>query len=126
MDERRSVLVSLPPAMKRKVVARAKRDGSNMNDVVVGILAARFRVEYEPSGRSGVAGCESVRVVLRMPALLKRRIQMEALNRETDMGEVIVSVLATRLRVKVPVRRATRTTPFGGGRGRGGGERARI
>jgi hypothetical protein len=118
MDDRRSVLVALPPAMKRKLVARAKRDGCNMNDLVVGVLAARFHVEWEPSGRNGSPGCESVRVVLRMPALLKRAIQIEALDRETDMSEVIVSVLATWLRVRVPARRSVRTTPFGGGPGR--------
>ena len=45
----------MPDALKRLLSDEVRRSGSSLNDVAVGILASRFAVPFEPSGRAGKA-----------------------------------------------------------------------
>jgi myo-inositol-1-phosphate synthase len=68
-----------------------------MNDVAVGILADRFAVAVTPSGRRSVAPGASGVVVLRMPEELKQRIRRAAVERNTNVNQVIIETLADQL-----------------------------
>ena len=50
-SERTSVLVRMPPAIKRALVREVARRGSNLNDVAVELLAERHGVQFSGSGR---------------------------------------------------------------------------
>ena len=43
----------MPSALKRALAREVSRRQGTMNDVAVSILAERFGVEFEPSGRRG-------------------------------------------------------------------------
>src|SRR5919199_1856825 len=49
----KSVLVRMPPELKRGLAREVARRASTMNDVAVGLLAARLGVAFAPSGRKG-------------------------------------------------------------------------
>ena len=69
----------MPPALKQALAREVRRRGSTMNDVAVELLAARFGVAFEPSGRKGgtVPGASGA-VLLRVPPELKRRLKTAA------------------------------------------------
>ena len=69
----------MPAPLKEALVRETARRGSNVNDVAAGILAERFAVPYEPSGRRRkvLAGSSPV-VLLRVPQELKDEIHAEA------------------------------------------------
>ena len=43
----------MPAPLKRSLAREVARRGGTMNDVAVSILAGRFGVPFEPSGRRG-------------------------------------------------------------------------
>ena len=45
----------MPGELKRRLADEVRRTGRSLNDVAVGILASRFAVPFEPSGRAGKA-----------------------------------------------------------------------
>ncbi len=110
-----SVLVRMPPALKRRLAHEVAARRSTLNDVAVGILADRFEVGFEPSGRRGQAPGDSGVVLLRLPAELKRELQTFAFAQESNTNRVILETLAARLGVPLGGARRTRV-PFGGGR----------
>ena len=61
----------MPDALKRLLSDEVRRSGQSLNDVAVGILASRFAVPFDPSGRPGRAPGRSGTVLLRLPAELK-------------------------------------------------------
>src|SRR5215210_3426003 len=102
-------------ALKSALVREVARRRGNLNDVATGILAERFGVDWQPTGRRRpLAGTTGV-ALLRMPPALKRAIQEEAFRNETNTNDVIVRVLAERLGVPVSPNQR-RSVPFGGGR----------
>src|SRR5437762_2074588 len=60
----------MPGELKRLLAGEVRRTGQSLNDVAVGILASRFAVTFEPSGRLGKEPGKSGSVLLRMPAEL--------------------------------------------------------
>ena len=91
----------MPPALKSALVREVARRGGNLNDAATGILAERFGVEFEPSGRSSrLAGASGV-VVLRMPEELKREIQAAAHRAGATTNDVIVRTLADHLSISL-------------------------
>ena len=69
-----------------------------MNDVAVSILAERFGVEFEPSGRRRkvLAGSSPVHL-LRVPQQLKDEIHAEASRTGTNANDVILAALTEGL-----------------------------
>jgi hypothetical protein len=47
------VLVRMPGELKKRLAAEVADRRSNLNDIAVGILASRFAVPFEPTGRKG-------------------------------------------------------------------------
>jgi myo-inositol-1-phosphate synthase len=88
----------MPPAVKRAVVREVARRGSNLNDVVVALLAERFGIHFEPSGRRrkaipGAAGA----VVLRMPPALRRELKDSARRRKQNVNDLVLLTLTEAL-----------------------------
>src|SRR2546423_4421350 len=87
----------MPAALKRRLAEEVERSGRSLNDVAVGILAARFAVPFVPSGRAGKAPGASGSVLLRMPPDLKDRLAARAAQRKKNLNDLIVETLAERL-----------------------------
>ena len=56
----------MPGELKRLLSDEVRRSGRSLNDVAVGILASRFAVPFEPSGRPGKTPGRSGAVLLRI------------------------------------------------------------
>jgi myo-inositol-1-phosphate synthase len=102
------VLVRLPGELKERLAAEVTRAGTSLNDVAVGILAARFAVPFEPSGRKGAAPKGRGDVLLRMPSALKDKLTTRAAERGRGTNDLIVEILGDRLGGAVPSRRKER------------------
>jgi myo-inositol-1-phosphate synthase len=105
----------MPAPLKGRLIQAAETQDSNVNDVAVGMLADRFGVSYQGSGRRGGAAGSSGVVLLRLPPALKRRIQLEAFERGSNTNDVILETLSERLGLPFESNRR-RSVPFGGGR----------
>ena len=101
----------MPDELKRRLAAEVAERGSNLNDVAVGILAARFAVPFEPSGRKGTAPKGAGDVLLRMPAELKQTLQERAADARTNTNELINEILAERLGAPAGARTARSGSP---------------
>jgi myo-inositol-1-phosphate synthase len=96
----------MPPALKRRLGREVTRRESTLNDVAVELLADRFGVRFQPSGRRGRAPGESGVVLLRVPPELKRRLEAAARERETSVNNLIVESLSDQLDVSHPRKEA--------------------
>ena len=98
---KKSVIVRVPPALKRRLAREVARGGKSMNDLAVGILGSHFGVEVAESGRAsaGDVGTSGV-VVLRMPDRLKERLNAEARSLDSTTNDLIVRTLSERLGVR--------------------------
>src|SRR4029453_13364783 len=74
-----------------------RRTGSSLNDVAVGILASRFAVPFEPSGRPGKTPGRGGSGLLRLPAGLKGRVGGGRAGRKRNVNDLIVETLSERL-----------------------------
>jgi hypothetical protein len=112
----RAVMITMPTALKAAVGREARRQGVNLNDLLVGLLAKHYRLAFQPSNRLGATPkARNVAVVLRMPPELKRAIQLDALGRESNMTDVVLRILASALDVQLRMMPVVRRSPFGGG-----------
>jgi myo-inositol-1-phosphate synthase len=89
----------MPDELKQRLAAAVSTSGRSLNDVAVGILASRYAVPFEPSGRRGSPPKGRGDVLLRMPAALKEKLQTRAAERGRGTNDLIVEVLAERLGV---------------------------
>jgi myo-inositol-1-phosphate synthase len=89
----------MPGELKERLADEVALAGASLNDVAVGILASRFAVPFEPSGRKGARPKGKGDVLLRMPAALKDKLQVRAAERGRRMNDLIVEILAERLGV---------------------------
>ena len=105
----------MPAQLKRRLVDETTARGENVNDVAVGILANRFQIPFEPTGRRSPAAGASGVVLLRVPPELKRKIQLAAFEAGSNTNDVILRVLSEQLGVAHTSNRR-RSVPFGGGR----------
>src|SRR2546421_851813 len=87
----------MPGELKRLLTGEVRRTGHSLNDVAVGILASRFAVPFEPSGRPGKEPGKSGSVLLRMPAELKETLAARAAQRKRKLNDLIVETLSERL-----------------------------
>ena len=96
--ERISVLVRMPDVLQRALVTEVRRRDSNINDVLVGVLAERVGASFSPSGRRSAPRSTSGAVLLRLPPALKRLVDEEALERGSSVNELIVETSTSRAR----------------------------
>jgi myo-inositol-1-phosphate synthase len=122
--ERADVLVRMPGELKEQLAREVARRGSNLNDVAVEILAARFGIDFDPSGRKGSPLAAGRDVLLRMPRALKDRLRQRASERNRTTNELIVETLSERLGVERKDRMASRNGTQNG-RARSG-EKVRV
>jgi hypothetical protein len=87
----------MPGDLKQRLSDEVRRTGRSLNDVAVGILASRFAVSFEPSGRAGKQPGAGNSVLLRMPAELKDRLAARAAQRKRNVNDLIVEALSERL-----------------------------
>jgi myo-inositol-1-phosphate synthase len=87
----------MPGELKERLAEEVTRAGVSLNDVAVGILASRFAVPFEPSGRRGSSPKGKGDVLLRMPGSLKDKLQGRAAERGRAMNDLIVEILSERL-----------------------------
>jgi myo-inositol-1-phosphate synthase len=93
----------MPGELKRLLSEEVKSSGRSLNDVAVGLLASRFGVSFEPSGRPGKEPGSSGSVLLRMPAELKDKLAARARQRRRNVNDLIVETLTERLAGKEPM-----------------------
>src|SRR5512132_1194702 len=89
----------MPGELKERLAAEVAGTGRSLNDIAGGILADRFAVPFEPSGRRGTAPKGKGDVLLRMPAALKDKLQTRAAERGPRTNDLIVEILAERVGV---------------------------
>jgi len=87
----------MPRELKQLLAGEVRRTGQSLNDVAVSILASRFAVSFEPSGRPGKEPGKSGSVLLRMPAELKETLAARAAQRKRKVNDLIVETLSERL-----------------------------
>src|SRR5919109_2785931 len=92
--ERSDVLVRMPGELKRRLAEEVEARRSNLNDVAVGILASRFAVPFQGSGRRGGRPSGRGDVLLRMPPELKSKLAQRARERKRPTNQLIVESLA--------------------------------
>src|SRR5215218_7437345 len=116
-DSRRvSLLVRMPAPLKRALAREVARRGGTMNDVAVSILAERFGVRFDPSGRRGgsTPGASGA-VLLRVPPELKTALRGEADSSASTTNQLVVNTLTEELRGREPMAQTNGKT---NGRGR--------
>jgi myo-inositol-1-phosphate synthase len=109
--KRASVLVRLPQQLKKRLADEATGKKASVNDVAVGILASRFAVPFQGSGRPGSPRKTSGDLLLRMPVELKDKLTRRAGERRRKTNELIVETLFEGLGV-------TREEPMASSNGR--------
>src|SRR5919205_52543 len=87
----------MPRELKQRLADEAARRGGNLNDVAVGLLASRFAVPFEPTGRAGSVSREGGALLLRMPPELKQKLSARAAERKRNLNDLIVETLSERL-----------------------------
>ena len=87
----------MPAGLKRLLAEEVEQTGRSLNDVAVGILASRFAVPFDESGRPGKVPGTSRSVLLRMPPELKDRLTERAAKRRRNLNDLIVETLTERL-----------------------------
>jgi myo-inositol-1-phosphate synthase len=108
------VLVRMPDELKERLAAEVASSGRSLNDVAVGLLASRFAVPFEPSGRKGSPPKGRGDILLRMPAALKEKLQTRAAERGRGTNDLIVEILGERLAAAGPLRRKERMSATNG------------
>jgi myo-inositol-1-phosphate synthase len=94
----------MPAPLKRALAREVARRGETMNDVAVSILAERFGVPFQPSGRRGGSRPgASGDVLLRVPPTLKKALQDEAARSAGTANQLVVDALDAELRGKEPM-----------------------
>lgn len=88
------MLRNIPPRLKGRIAARVKTAGTNMNDVLVGILAAKFEVEFQPTGVRRISVGKSSQALLTMPERLKLLIEETAHEQRNSMQNVVLEILS--------------------------------
>jgi myo-inositol-1-phosphate synthase len=95
----------MPAELRERLTEEVSRAGASLNDVAVGILASRFAIPFEPSGRKGSPPKARGDVLLRMPAALKEKLQTRAAERGRHTNDLIVEILSERLPGAAPEKR---------------------
>ena len=96
-SDRSDVLVRMPADLKRLLAHEVEARGGNLNDVAVAILASRFAVPFQGSGRRGGRPSARGDVLLRMPTELKTKLAQRASERKRSVTQLIVETLSERL-----------------------------
>jgi myo-inositol-1-phosphate synthase len=86
----------MPTRLKQTLAREVEARRSNLNDVAVGVLASRFAVPFEASGRRAASRSPKGDVLLRMPLELKEKLARRARERRRTVNHLIVETLLER------------------------------
>jgi predicted HicB family RNase H-like nuclease len=95
--ETKSILVRMSATLKRRLGREVARRESTLNDIAVQILAERYQLEFEPSGRKGSPPGDTGDVLLRVPPAVKQRLDEDSRERGISTNQLIVEALSERL-----------------------------
>jgi myo-inositol-1-phosphate synthase len=95
-QKRSDVLVRMPADLKLRLAREVEARGGNLNDVAVEILASRFAVSFQGSGRRTGRPSGKGDLLLRMPAELKDKLTRRAAERSRSVNQLILETLAER------------------------------
>ena len=95
----------MPSTLKRRLAREVARRESTLNDIAVELLAERYGVAFEPSGRKGNVPGDTGVVLLRVPPQLKQRLDADARERKSSTNKVIVEALTEQLGGASPPRK---------------------
>jgi myo-inositol-1-phosphate synthase len=115
--KRATVLVRMPAELKRRLKEEVVARDSNLNDVAVEILASRFAVPFDASGRKSVPKTDGD-VLLRLPPELKEKLTVRARERRRTANDLIVETLGKRLGLDLIGRKDTMASTNGSTNGR--------
>src|SRR5918994_4035606 len=93
----KSILVRMPSTLKRRLGREVARRESTLNDIAVEILAERYQLEFEPSGRKGNPPSDTGVVLLRVPPAVKQRLDEDSRQKGISTNQLIVEALSERL-----------------------------
>lgn len=86
----------VPEELVRLLVGEARHRDTTVSDLAAGILAERFGITREPSGRSFVNGTlGSSTLILTVPSELRRAIRRHAVEQDATMRGVMIEALAS-------------------------------
>jgi hypothetical protein len=96
----------LPADIGGEIRSRVDVSETTMNDLVCSILARKFKIKFEASGRHTKGLGPGDDIALRMPEELRRALKVAAAERDTNVRDLIVQTLADEF--KLPFTRAPR------------------
>lgn len=88
------MLRGITPRLKGKIARRVEDEGTNMNDVLVSILAEVYQVEFVPTGVRRLRVGKSDQALLEVPEELKRLIAVEAANTGETIRNLVVRLIS--------------------------------
>lgn len=78
------IIKNVPPELHEAINTRVLVTNSNMNDVLVGILARHYKVPFEPTGRRAARASTHQDIVMRVPLKLRIKINMQAKSKNSS------------------------------------------
>jgi hypothetical protein len=99
---RKDILVyDIPDDIREALVADAKAQNVSLNEVVVQVLAARFKVKVKPTGTPFTDG-EAEKLSVRAGPKLHQKIDMDRAKRSGTMRGVVLEALALHYKLDPP------------------------
>lgn len=92
----------IPEQLRSRLVADAQEANASINETAVAILAARYGVEREPSGRPFRGEAGSTQIVLSVPPELRDAIRLHAARKGEPMRAVVIEELAANYGLSIP------------------------
>lgn len=99
-----------PPELREKLVADAEEQDSNLTEVVIAILAGRYRVTFAPIGRRTAPNPTGEELNLRLPWDLKTAIGAAANVQGHSLQRQIIGELCAHYGLELPERLEKRRT----------------
>ena len=99
------LLNGIPPAHQRRLHKRAVKQNTSVANVIGQILADRYGIDFQPSGRPLIAptvAAASGRFSLRLPQEVVDAVRAEADVRAVTMRSVMIDALSEALKLKSP------------------------
>jgi hypothetical protein len=114
-DESVQIEINATPALKEAIIARAAERGWSMRDTAVEVIARHYGRPFTPEPRKSRPRSLRAPLMLVMSAELKLVVQLDAIEKHSNLQDTITTILCREFGLRPPVPRSGRTTPFGGG-----------
>jgi hypothetical protein len=90
------------PELRPRLVEAAEEQGSNLTEVVIGILATTYKVPFEPNGRRTAPADNGEELNLRLPVRLDRSIGIAAARNGRSVPDEIRAALCEHYGLRIP------------------------